>query len=177
MPGRGGTRRRVSPLTLRILAVNVLALVLLMVGLLYLGRYQDRLIQAETEALETEARIFASALGEGAVNRILTAPSPTGDESGERFELAPELARPMIRRLAEATATRGRPRPGNGPAAQQWAAQQWAAQQRQRAGRHRLLLAQASLDRDVRAPAVLQDHRWPGRRRRRPPGRSTLTTK
>ena len=106
--GRGGTRRRVSPLTLRILAVNVLALVLLMAGLLYLGRYQDRLIQAETEALETEARIFASALGEGAVNRILTAPSPTGDEGGERFELAPELARPMIRRLAEATATRTR---------------------------------------------------------------------
>lgn len=108
---RGGNRRRlggVSPLTLRILAVNVLALLVLLAGLLYLGRYQDRLIQAETEALATEARIFASALGEGAVNRILTAPSPTGDESGERFELAPELARPMIRRLAEATSTRTR---------------------------------------------------------------------
>ncbi|CAO3355807.1 stimulus-sensing domain-containing protein [Azospirillum palustre] len=110
--GAGGGRRRrlggVSPLTLRILAVNVLALLVLLAGLLYLGRYQDRLIQAETEALATEARIFASALGEGAVNRILTAPSPTGDESGERFELAPELARPMIRRLAEATSTRTR---------------------------------------------------------------------
>ncbi|PWC33544.1 stimulus-sensing domain-containing protein [Azospirillum sp. TSO35-2] len=109
-PGIGGKvrRRGVSPLTLRILAVNVLALLVLAAGLLYLGRYQDRLIQAETEALATEARIFASALGEGAVNRILTAPSPTGDESGERFELAPELARPMVRRLAEATATRTR---------------------------------------------------------------------
>lgn len=110
--GGGGKKPRrlggVSPLTLRILAVNVLALLVLLAGLLYLGRYQDRLIQAETEALATEARIFASALGEGAVNRILTAPSPTGDESGERFELAPELARPMIRRLAEATATRTR---------------------------------------------------------------------
>lgn len=101
---RGG----VSPLTLRILAVNVLALLVLAAGLLYLGRYQDRLIQAETEALVTEARIFASALGEGAVNRILTTPSPNGDEGRERFELAPELARPMIRRLAEATATRTR---------------------------------------------------------------------
>ncbi|MBK1838971.1 stimulus-sensing domain-containing protein [Azospirillum sp. YIM B02556] len=110
-PGGGGRpvrRRGVSPLTLRILAVNVLALLVLLAGLLYLGRYQDRLIQAETEALATEARIFASALGEGAVNRILTPPSPTGDESGERFELAPELARPMVRRLAEATATRTR---------------------------------------------------------------------
>lgn len=108
-PGEWPARRRgVSPLTLRILAVNVLALLVLLAGLLYLGRYQDRLIQAETEALATEARIFASALGEGAVNRILTAPSPTGDEGGERFELAPELARPMVRRLAEATATRTR---------------------------------------------------------------------
>ncbi len=106
-------RRRISPLTLRILAVNVLALALLVVGLLYLGRYQDRLIQAEMEALATEARIFASALGEGAVNRILTPPAPAGESVGEdvgreRFELEPELARPMIRRLAEATATRTR---------------------------------------------------------------------
>jgi two-component system, OmpR family, sensor histidine kinase ChvG len=111
--GRPHRRRRISPLTLRILAVNVLALALLVVGLLYLGRYQDRLIQAEMEALATEARIFASALGEGAVNRILTPPAPSGenmaeDVGGERFELEPELARPMIRRLAEATATRTR---------------------------------------------------------------------
>jgi two-component system, OmpR family, sensor histidine kinase ChvG len=111
--GRPHRRRRISPLTLRILAVNVLALALLVVGLLYLGRYQDRLIQAEMEALATEARIFASALGEGAVNRILTPPAPAGetmgeDVGGERFELEPELARPMIRRLAEATATRTR---------------------------------------------------------------------
>ncbi|WP_209779918.1 stimulus-sensing domain-containing protein [Azospirillum agricola] len=102
-------RRGISKLTLRILAVNVLALALLVAGLLYLGRYQDRLIQAEMEALATEARIFASALGEGAVNRILVPPSPSGEDGGrERFELAPELARQMIRRLAEATATRTR---------------------------------------------------------------------
>ncbi|MCG5243159.1 stimulus-sensing domain-containing protein [Azospirillum doebereinerae] len=101
-------RRGVSPLTLRILAVNVLALALLVVGLLYLGRYQDRLIQAEMEALATEARIFASALGEGAVNRILVPPADSEDGGRERFELAPELARQMVRRLAEATATRTR---------------------------------------------------------------------
>ncbi len=93
-----------SPLTLRILAVNVLALAMLVVGLLYLGRYQDRLVQAELDALETEARIFASALGEGAVQRAADEP-----ESGrESYELSPELGRQMVRRLALATETHTR---------------------------------------------------------------------
>ncbi|MGQ9368078.1 stimulus-sensing domain-containing protein [Azospirillum sp. ST 5-10] len=94
--------RRPSPLTLRILAVNVLALALLVAGLLYLGRYQDRLIAAELEALRTEARIFASALGEGAVQRAFTA------EGEEVHTLSPELARQMVRRLVETTETRTR---------------------------------------------------------------------
>ena len=93
-----------SPLTLRILAVNVLALLLLVGALLYLGRYQDRLVQAELDALETEARIFASALGEGAVQHAAEEP-----ESGqESYELSPELGRQMIRRLALATETHTR---------------------------------------------------------------------
>jgi two-component system sensor histidine kinase ChvG len=90
--------RAFSPLTLRVLAVNVLALAILVGGLLYLGRYQDRLIQAELEALRTQARIFAGALGEGAVTL-----SPD-----ERYELSPELARQMVRRLVETTDTRTR---------------------------------------------------------------------
>ncbi|PWC55030.1 stimulus-sensing domain-containing protein [Azospirillum sp. TSO22-1] len=106
--------RRLSPLTVRVLAVNVLALALLVGGLLYLGRYQDRLIDAEMEALQTQARIFATALGEGAVQR---AEAPPADrESGEApaeippeiYELSPELARQMVRRLVEATETRTR---------------------------------------------------------------------
>jgi two-component system sensor histidine kinase ChvG len=91
-------RRTFSPLTLRILAVNVLALAILVGGLLYLGRYQDRLIESELEALETEARIFAGAIGEAAVTR-------GGDESNE---LSHDLARQMVRRLVETTDTRTR---------------------------------------------------------------------
>ena len=105
---RSAARRRLrgvpSPLTLRILAVNVLALLLLVGALLYLGRYQDRLVQAELDALETEARIFASALGEGAVQRAADEPE-AGQES---YELSPELGRQMIRRLALATETHTR---------------------------------------------------------------------
>ncbi|CAO3431107.1 stimulus-sensing domain-containing protein [Azospirillum argentinense] len=105
---RAASRRRVrgvpSPLTLRILAVNVLALLLLVGALLYLGRYQDRLVQAELDALETEARIFASALGEGAVQRAAEEP----EQGQESYELSPELGRQMIRRLALATETHTR---------------------------------------------------------------------
>lgn len=95
---RGRYRRHLSPLTLRVLAVNALALMILLAGLLYLGRYQDRLIQAEMDTLRTEARLFAGALGEGAVTR---AP----DES---FVLAHDQARQMVRRLVETTETRTR---------------------------------------------------------------------
>ncbi|MDR3516226.1 MAG: stimulus-sensing domain-containing protein [Azospirillaceae bacterium] len=90
--------RRLSPLTLRILAVNVMALGILVGGLMYLGRYQERLIQTEMDALRTEARIFAGALGEGAVI------STNEDET----ELSPDLARHMVRRLVETTETRTR---------------------------------------------------------------------
>jgi two-component system, OmpR family, sensor histidine kinase ChvG len=91
-------RRAFSPLTLRILAVNVLALAILVGGLLYLGRYQDRLIESELEALLTEARIFAGAIGEAAVTR-------DGDETND---LSHDLARQMVRRLVETTDTRTR---------------------------------------------------------------------
>ncbi|HEX9489750.1 MAG TPA: sensor N-terminal transmembrane domain-containing protein, partial [Stellaceae bacterium] len=60
-------RPRISPLTRRILAVNVLALGLLGLGLLYLGEYQLSLVAAQLDALRTQGQIFAAALGEGAV--------------------------------------------------------------------------------------------------------------
>lgn len=91
-------RRRLSPLTRRILALNVLALAILVGGVMYLGRYQDRLIQDELEALNTEARIFGGALGVGAVV----------DVPGAGLRLAPDLARLMVRGLAEPTETRTR---------------------------------------------------------------------
>ncbi len=97
---RVGVRRRRTPskLTLRVLAINMLALVILVGGLLYLGRYQERLIQSELDALRTEAMIFAGALAEGA-----TVGGPS-----EVPQLDPERARQMVRRLFETTDTRTR---------------------------------------------------------------------
>ncbi len=91
-------RRRFSPLTARILAVNVLALALLGLGLLYLGKYEASLIDTELQALKTQGEIFAAALGEGAVI----------DSVGEGEQLIPELGRQMMRRLVEPTRTRAR---------------------------------------------------------------------
>jgi two-component system, OmpR family, sensor histidine kinase ChvG len=91
-------RRPFSPLTLRILAVNVLALALLAGGFLYLGKYQAGLIDQQIEALKTQGEVFAAALGEGAVL----------DSADEGEVLLPDLAREMMRRLVAPTKTRAR---------------------------------------------------------------------
>jgi two-component system sensor histidine kinase ChvG len=90
-------RGRLSPLTLRILAINVVALALLGGGLFYLGEYQRNLVDAQTGALKTQGQIFAAALGEGAVDAT---PGHDG--------LIPERAREMMRRLVEPTHMRAR---------------------------------------------------------------------
>lgn len=91
-------RRLISPLTRRILAINILALALLGGGLLYLGEYRNNLIDAELKALGVQAEMFAAALGEGAV----VVDSPYGQR------LASEIADQIVRRLVETTGTRAR---------------------------------------------------------------------
>jgi two-component system sensor histidine kinase ChvG len=88
----------VSPLTRRIVAVNVLPLALLAVGFLYLGKFEATLIRQQIESLHTQGEIFAAALSEGAVL----------DSADEGEVLLPDLARQMMRRLVEPTSTRAR---------------------------------------------------------------------
>ena len=95
---RRRSRLAFSKLTARVLAINLLALMILVGGLLYLGRYEERLIQAEMESLRTEALIFAGALAEGAI---------VGDPD-IGLDLDPERGRQMVRRLYETTDTRTR---------------------------------------------------------------------
>jgi two-component system sensor histidine kinase ChvG len=89
---------RLSPLTRRIIAVNVLPLALLALGFLYLGKFESSLVDQQVEALRTQGEIFAAALGEGAV---LDSP-----DDGEI--LLPDLARQMMRRLVAPTHTPAR---------------------------------------------------------------------
>jgi len=89
---------RISPLTQRIVAVNVLPVALLAVGFLYLGKFEATLIGQQIESLHTQAEIFEAAISEGAVL----------DSSDEGEVLLPGLARQMMRRLVEPTHTRAR---------------------------------------------------------------------
>ena len=87
-----------SPLTRRMLTVNMLPLAVLAAGILYLDDYQEGLIEAELTGLEIQAEIFAGALGEGAVG--------TGADDAKFIQ--PDVARPMLRRLVLPTRTRAR---------------------------------------------------------------------
>lgn len=87
-----------SPLTRRILAVNVLAPCILVAGLFYLDRYKNELIAAELESLRIRGEMYAAAIGEGAVN----------DTGLEIPDLAPQMARQMVRRLSTPARVRAR---------------------------------------------------------------------
>jgi len=100
-PSKLKSRRRrglLSPLTGRILIVNLLALAVLLAGLLFLGRYEQNLITSEVEALQTQGQIFAEALAEGAY--ITRANGTT--------ELQRAIASTMLRRLVMPTKNRTR---------------------------------------------------------------------
>ena len=66
--GAPARSRWVSPMLRRILLVNLLPLALLLAALLYLDQYQNGLLEAEVLALREQARIYAGALAESAVN-------------------------------------------------------------------------------------------------------------
>jgi two-component system sensor histidine kinase ChvG len=102
MAVRFGFRRSFSPLTRRILFLNTLPLLLLAAGVLYLDDFRRGLIEAELQALTTQSRIIAAALGEAAVSVA----DPDDEERDDR--LAPDAARQILRRLVEPTRVRAR---------------------------------------------------------------------
>jgi two-component system sensor histidine kinase ChvG len=87
-----------SPITRRILLLNVVALAIPVVGLLYLPTYRDSLIQSELELMKTEGMLFSGALAESGV-----VTDPDGSE-----RLQPDTSRQTIRRLVDVSKTRAR---------------------------------------------------------------------
>jgi two-component system, OmpR family, sensor histidine kinase ChvG len=83
---------RLSRLLRDILLVNLLPLVLIFAALLYLDQYQQGLLSAEVSALREQARIYAGAIAETAVQ-----------ENNGQQTLDPDLAQPLLYSLTEPT--------------------------------------------------------------------------
>ncbi|PCJ97781.1 MAG: histidine kinase [Zetaproteobacteria bacterium] len=64
----GGKERRITGLTLRIIGVNIIALVSLLLGVIYLGQYHSILIESKVKRFETEIILVAAAISEGAIS-------------------------------------------------------------------------------------------------------------
>jgi two-component system sensor histidine kinase ChvG len=94
-------RRRFSPLTRRILFLNLAGPALLSFGLLFLDDYRRGLIDSQFAALMTQARIVATALSE-------TARADEEGEAGLDYKLAPDAVRPVLFRLIEPTRSHAR---------------------------------------------------------------------
>ena len=97
-PPRRVRRGPFSSLTRRILAINILALGIVVVGLLYLDDYRQGLIDAKAAALATQGKIIAAALGETVV---------VGDAEGV-YVIDVEAARQLLIRLVLPTGRRAR---------------------------------------------------------------------
>ncbi len=88
-----------SPITRRILAINLAALVMVVAGLLYLDIYRGTLIDAKITALATQGELIAAALGESVV-------SDPDDDGVHGIDAA--AARQMLARLTAPIETRTR---------------------------------------------------------------------
>ena len=99
-PARAGRRRRrlISPITKRILAVNITALAILAAGTLYLADYRRDLVAAGLAALTTEAEGLAATLAQTA-----TAEDPAGLPT-----VRADIAQTTTRRMFEASDMRAR---------------------------------------------------------------------
>ena len=92
-------------LTTKILSVNLLALMILIIGVLYVGRYQSNLIDSELERLQTESILFAGALQES----VLTSVGPdTGRTSVPKpdTDFIVDRARRLVDTLADNSGNR-----------------------------------------------------------------------
>lgn len=108
---RDGARKRwrragrvLTGLTVRIIGVNLIPLLVLGIGISYLGQYKASLLRAELETLKAQAQLFAGAISEGAVRPL---PVARLDDTDAEM-LVPELSRRMVRRLGETTESRTR---------------------------------------------------------------------
>ncbi len=92
-PLPGLRKPRLSRLLRDILLVNLLPVALIFAALFYLDQYQQGLLAAEVSALREQARIYAGALAQSAVQ----------DNQANQPALDPDLAQPLLYQLIEPT--------------------------------------------------------------------------
>ena len=98
-----------SPLTRRILAVNLAAPFLLVLGLLFLDEYANTLIATEIDGLRTHGELIAASVGEGAIGvDTENAGFPVYTPHGAVRVIDANSAVPLVRRLAELANLRAR---------------------------------------------------------------------
>ena len=97
-PRRSSRHGRFSSLTWRILAINLLALVIVVAGMLYLDTYRAGLIEAKIDALGTQGTLIAAALAESVV---------TGQADG-RLQIDQAVAGQLLARLIAPINSRAR---------------------------------------------------------------------
>ena len=113
-----------SSLTRRIVSLNLIGLIAMLAGILYLSQFRAGLIDARVQSLLVQAEIIAGAIAASATvetNAITVDPDrlldlkpgetygPTEEIlSGIEFPINPERVAPVLRRLVSPTNTRGR---------------------------------------------------------------------
>ncbi|MBV8391616.1 MAG: stimulus-sensing domain-containing protein, partial [Alphaproteobacteria bacterium] len=90
--------RRFSPLTLRILLLNIVPVLLLALGAVYLSDYEDELIDAELASLLVQGEMVSAGIGEVAV--------VGGETTVNRLDA--DAARELLTRLVRPTGVRAR---------------------------------------------------------------------
>ena len=90
--------RRYSPLTRRILLLNIIPVALLTLGAVYLSDYEEELIDAELASLAVQGEMVAAGIGEVAV--------AGGETTVNRLDA--ETARQLLTRLVRPTGVRAR---------------------------------------------------------------------
>jgi len=113
-----------SSLTRRILALNLAALVVLVIGILYMNQFRDGLIDARVESLMTQGEIIANTIAASATvemdsitidpEKLLelqageSLPPGSGQLESLDFPINPERVAPVLRRLISPSRIRAR---------------------------------------------------------------------
>lgn len=108
--GRFGIHYRFATISGRILALNLLSLIVLVVGLLYLNDFRDSLINARIKSLEVQASMIARSLAQmdnDAGDPLMEMQKKAGEEDplGKPFAISPVLSAQILHRLIEPTQT------------------------------------------------------------------------